>query len=123
MSIAAICLALVLYHEARGEPLEGQLAVAEVVMNRAAAKQQPVCAVVAEAHQFATSRPDILPPQEPVAWQRARLIAQAVIDDPEGTLPRTGADHFHTVEVAPDWNKNMQPVAQIGAHLFFKDNT
>jgi len=123
VSLAAICLALVLYHEARGEPLEGQLAVAEVVMNRAATEQQPVCAVAAEARQFATSRPDILPPQEPVAWQRVRLIAEAVIEDPEGTLPQTGATHFHTVEVSPVWNEEMQPVALIGAHLFFKDKT
>lgn len=120
MIFPTLCLALAIYHEARNQPIEGQLAVAEVVLNRVESPAYPdtVCAVIAQPRQFAWVG-QAGPVREPEAWNAARLIAQAVLADPEGTLPGTGATHFHEISARPSWAARLLPVGQIGDHAFY----
>ena len=125
------CLAQNIYFEARGEPLEGQYAVAEVTMNRVASPHYPdsVCEVVHQRHWSARSRRyvgafswtelDSLPRPQGPAWQRTRSIAEAVYDG-RHTPTVAGALFYHADYVQPDWASNMKPVAEIGGHIFYE---
>jgi N-acetylmuramoyl-L-alanine amidase len=120
MIFPTLCLALTIYHEARNQPIEGQIMVAEVVINRVhdAAYPDSICAVVAQPHQFAwVGR--VGPIAEPDAWAHARTMAAAVLEDPEGTLPGTGATHFHEISARPSWAARLTRVRRVGDHVFY----
>jgi hypothetical protein len=123
------CLANAIYFEARGEPVRGQIAVAQVVMNRVFSGYYPgdVCGVVYQnAHrhlacQF-TFACDGIPDRitEPDAWARAKRISAATLD---GTvwLPEIGkATHYHAYWVHPWWVRTMRKLARIGVHTFYR---
>jgi hypothetical protein len=122
------CLTAAIYYEARSEPVEGQEAVAQVVLNRVRNPAFPnsVCGTVYEGSsretgcQFTfTCDGSITGRREPVAWERARRIAaQALagfVYEPVGT-----ATYYHTTAVHPWWDAKVVPVAHIGAHVFFQ---
>jgi spore germination cell wall hydrolase CwlJ-like protein len=114
------CLAENVYHEARGEPLAGQYAVAEVTMNRVRSREFPdsVCAVVYQPGAFSwTAGSD---PRAPSGyeWQRAQAIAGSVYDNSEAPLV-AGALYYHTTQVSPDWAPTRTHVTRIGRHLFY----
>lgn len=115
MTAAALCLAMVMYAEARGEGAEGMLRVAEVVVNRVAIDRYPddVCSVVKQPSQFAYMEGEGKP------WRTAVGIAQDVIAG-EDVLPDTGATHFHSGQ-APYWADSMQHVATYGGHRFYRE--
>ena len=112
------CLSVAVYHEARGEPRDGQLAVAQVVLNRARSGKFPksICGVVLQPAQFSSIRAN-WQPRESAMWRRAREIAgQAAEGD---RLEHLGnAMYFHATRVSPGWRK--QRVAQIGNHIFYR---
>ncbi len=123
------CLANAVYFEARGEPVRGQIAVAQVVMNRVFSGYYPndVCGVVYQnAHrhlacQF-TFACDGIPDRitEPEAWARAKRISAATLD---GTvwLPEIGkATHYHAYWVHPWWTRTMRKLSRIGVHTFYR---
>lgn len=126
------CLTQAVYHEARGESIEGQLAIAEVVLNRVAIPSFPdnVCDVVRQRSsrragcQFSfvcDGQPDQI--GEPAAWERAGKIARLALD---GQAPRQltlGATHFHTSKVHPRWARIFPQTTRIGIHLFYRDPT
>jgi spore germination cell wall hydrolase CwlJ-like protein len=116
--LATFCLAALIYAEARGEPLDGRLLVAETVYNRMdhGAYPDSVCAVVTEANQY--SLPQSVDEYE--AWRTSWLIAAAVTSDPEGTLPRTGATHFYSGKTKPHWAKVYPLVATSAGHKFYR---
>ena len=117
------CLALNVYHEARGEPLEGKFAVAAVTLNRVASPRFPetVCRVVWQRSQFSWTndgRPDA--PYEADAWYEALHVA-AVIYQLDGSGTAVGrATFFHTVDVNPHWAKSKRRVGQVGQHIFYE---
>ncbi len=120
------CLTEAIYHEARGEPLEGQIAVAEVVLNRRDSGVFPasVCAVVRQgAHSgscqfsFACDRPGRIGERE--AFVLAGKIARAMLDGAPRRLTR-GATHFHVRRARPDWARRFERTAEIGAHVFYR---
>ncbi|CUX81135.1 MAG: Cell wall hydrolyses involved in spore germination [Roseibaca calidilacus] len=124
------CLATAIYHEARGETLKGQFAVAEVILNRVASRRFPadICGVVFQGvregryggcqFSFACdSKPDEM--RNGSASDLARRIAQVMSDGAHRGLTG-GALYFHTTAVAPSWSKRMTQTTQIGAHLFFR---
>ena len=116
---ALMCLALNIYHEGRGEPLEGQIAIAMVTMNRASWDTASVCEVVYEAKQFSwTHRLDDFTPQEPAAWAVAMRLAQKVIEGHHDDIT-DGATHFHTRSVRPVWRHSLKKVKTIGGHVFY----
>jgi len=116
------CMATAIYHEARGESLRGQFAVAEVVMNRTESPAYPktVCGVVKQGCQFSfmcDGRSDAA--SDRAAWIDAGKIARLMLDGAPRTLTR-GATHFHTVHVRPGWSRRFAQTAAIGAHLFYR---
>jgi spore germination cell wall hydrolase CwlJ-like protein len=118
-----------LYGEARGQPLEGIIAVANVIVNRArrGVYGETPAAVCLRPWQFScwNARDPNRAIIERVApgdfvFDVCRLIASLVI---RGLLhdPTGGATHYHTKGVAPDWSRGKTPSAVIGDHLFFTD--
>jgi spore germination cell wall hydrolase CwlJ-like protein len=125
------CLARNVYFEARGEPVAGQFAVAEVTMNRKASRFFPrtVCDVVYQKSwdsvrkryvgAFSWTEFKTLPEPEGEEWDRARKIAEAVYYQKYAPQLQ-GALHYHAVYIKPDWAKDKKPVARIGRHVFYK---
>ena len=116
------CLASAVYFEAKGEPLEGQLAVAEVVLNRAASGKYPksVCGVVTQRSQFSFVRGGRIPvaPKASAAWRKAVAIARIAADDLSESRS-ADALSFHARRVSPRW-RGMERVATIGNHIFYR---
>lgn len=120
------CLANTLYHEARGEGIAGQVAVAEVVLNRVDDPRFPrsVCGVVNQGNsrgcQFSWTcdgRSDRI--RDRAAWDRAARIARAMLDGAPRNLT-DGATFFHTRAVRPSWSRRFERTVRIGAHTFYK---
>lgn len=116
---ALFCLALNIYHEARGEPKSGQIAVAMVTMNRAEWTPSNICQVVYERGQFSwTHTKRNKTPQEPQAWKKAQAIARGVIDGNHHDIT-LGATHFHARRVQPGWSQTLEKTVRIGDHIFY----
>jgi len=118
---AAACLSLALYHEARGEPLLGQLMVARVIVNRMESRRWPssICNVITQDRQFSFYRKGNAPkPRDEVAWGKAQKLAVEIINDPD-ILPFSTANHYHTPNVFPVWRKGLHMIARIGNHIFW----
>lgn len=120
------CLTEALYFEARGESLDGQVAVAEVILNRVASPLYPrtVCAVVNQRGgggcQFSyTCDGRTTKMREKGAADLAGRIARAMLDGAPRLLTE-GATHFHSRGVRPGWSKRFSHTATIGAHSFYR---
>lgn len=120
------CLAQVLYHEARGESLQGQLAVAEVVLNRVDDPAFPntVCGVVHQGNgrgcQFSWTcdgRSDRIGQDE--VYDQVAKIARVMLDGAPRSLTE-GATYFHTPAVRPDWSRRFTKTARVGNHIFYR---
>jgi spore germination cell wall hydrolase CwlJ-like protein len=130
------CLAQAIYHEARGESREGQLAVANVIINRAFSKKYPstICGVVFQnadkgrykcQFTFACDgRSDA--GNERAAWNRSVKMAEtAFYDFQTGDRPGVVPDsalYYHTTAVSPSWGQKFRRVATIGSHIFYSSN-
>jgi spore germination cell wall hydrolase CwlJ-like protein len=122
------CLAEALYFEARGETVEGQVAVAEVILNRVDNRAFPntVCGVIRQGTgkryrcQF-TYNCDGIPEviAEPRAFQRVGKVARLMLDGAERALTN-GATHYHTMAVNPRWSRVYNRTATIGYHHFYR---
>ncbi len=117
------CLATAVYFESMGEPLEGQLAVARVVINRAASGRYPTdwCGVVKQKAQFSFVRGGQFPRIDPAcaAWRKAQSIARIAVANASASLP-TDVLWYHADYVAPGWGKRLTRVEKIGAHIFYR---
>lgn len=116
------CLAASVYFESKSEPLEGQLAVAEVVLNRAKSGGRfppSVCSVVFQKGQFSFVRGNGFPPinRNGTFWKTAVAIAQIAMNDLWDSRA-SKALYFHAARVRPGWNKVR--VAQLGNHVFYR---
>jgi spore germination cell wall hydrolase CwlJ-like protein len=123
------CLAEAIYFEARGEAVRGQIAVAQVVMNRAFSGFYPntVCGVVYQnkhrhfACQFTfacDNNPDVI--REPDMWERAKKIAKAMLDG-QIWLPEVDkSTHYHAYYVRPSWVNEMKRMYKFGVHTFYR---
>ena len=121
---AIICLALNVYHEARSDDILGQLAVAQVTMNRVASDRYPdtICGVVWDSKQFSWTHDDKSDkPKEKKAWETAQEIARVAYQSTV-KIPELGPDvlHYHADYAMPYWAKDQQPVAKIGSHYFYE---
>lgn len=117
----AECLAASVYFESKSEPLEGQLAVAEVVLNRASSGRFPssICGVVFQPSQFSFVRGRSFPPinKSSLHWKRAVAIAQIAMEDSWDSTA-SNALYFHARRVSPNWRKTR--VATLGNHVFYR---
>lgn len=131
LSAALMCLALNVYHESRGEPLAGQIAVASVTMNRAEGQKGKVCEVVMQPKQFSWTNRLVVRqphgwrvkrqamPQDDEAWQRSLAVASVALS---GKMPdvTNGATFYHTRKVAPLWRRALVKTVAIGGHIFYR---
>lgn len=133
---ALVCLALNVYHEARDQPFIGQVAVAQVVMNRVDDWRYPdtVCEVVKQGQTYSW-KPDFPvrnrcqfswycdgksdKPRDTYAYQMAQNIAHGVY---YGNLDDfvEGATHYHATYVQPEWAETKTKTVQIDDHIFYR---
>jgi len=133
---ALVCLALNVYHEARDQPFIGQVAVAQVVMNRVRDERYPddVCGVVKQGQTYSwdtdfpvrnrcqfswycDGKSDKTPDVE--AHNRSMLVAHGVMNGHLDDFVE-GATHYHASYVRPDWAETKTKVVQIGEHIFYR---
>jgi hypothetical protein len=122
------CLSQAIYYEARGESQRGQVAVAEVVMNRVRSPAYPnsICGVVYQGSHRSTGCQFTFTCDGSLnhrprgrAWDRAQRVATAVMLG--YTRPITqGATHYHTHAVNPVWNSGLVETTNVGDHVFYR---
>lgn len=129
------CLAKNIYFEARGDTLAGRYAVADVVLNRVKDRRYPetICDVVRQGQKdsngnmkknrcqfswYCDGKKDNTPNAE--MWRQSQAIAYQIVI--LGTMRgiTEGATHYHATYVNPSWNRGMDDIGRIGAHLFFR---
>jgi spore germination cell wall hydrolase CwlJ-like protein len=119
-----ICLSLNIYYEARGEPITGRYAVAQVTLNRAEDPRfgDNICDVVYAPYQFSWTsnhRRGTIPRGD--SWQEARHIALDVLENGKRVKGMEEALYFHANYVSPNW-RNVERLTRIGAHVFYAQN-
>ena len=127
---AVLCMAINIYHEARGEFIPGQYGVAQVTMNRAKTPDR-VCETVLEKDQFSWTKKLVGKkhgraflksagvPKDEHAWWLANRIAAYTINHrpPDITF---GATHYHAKYVAPKWSSKLDRTKTMGRHIFYR---
>ncbi|HYD24593.1 MAG TPA: cell wall hydrolase [Croceibacterium sp.] len=117
------CLAEAIYFEARGEPIAGQLAVAEVVINRSQSGRYPAdyCSVVTQPAQFSFVRRGVIPQPDIAsrAWTRAKALAQ-IAHQQLWETEAGDALFFHATYVSPSWANHKTALARIDTHIFYR---
>lgn len=119
------CLAQAIYFESRGEPLDGQVAVAEVVLNRRDSRDFPstVCGVTHQGCQFSyvcDGYSDTM--KGGAARDRSEKLASLMLAGRPRSLT-DGALYFHTRSVRPDWSRRFARTTTIGHHMFYRPAT
>jgi spore germination cell wall hydrolase CwlJ-like protein len=130
------CMATAIYFEARGEPMVGQVAVAQVIMSRVYDERYPdtICDVVKQGYYYSwdktipirdkcqfsfwcDGKPENIKDEDAYFW--ATEVAQAVM---VGTLYDTtqGATHYHAYYVQPSWSKKFTRTVRINDHIFYR---
>lgn len=114
------CLAENIYHEARGEPIIGQLAVAKVTLNRVKHPRYPdtICRVVKQYKQFSwTLDPILVSKDKDEDWVTSLELAKTILNDGVIFLKGFKATHYHAKSVNPNWG--FEIYAMIGNHIFY----
>ena len=133
------CLAMAIYHEARGEPVAGQEAVGRVILNRVDSSYHPnsVCGVVYKnAHmrnacQFSFACDGISDrPKEKGAWAKSKKLASKLLkcDKACRTAERRkggvkSSTHYHATYVSPSWSRKLRKTGKVGNHVFYYTST
>lgn len=129
------CLALNIYHEARGEPLDGRIAVATVTMNRVISDKFPndLCRVVFQRRlnrehgfyvgQFSWTQDHLSDtPTEDAAWADALNLARNVYENNLSNHDVKDALFYHATYISsPGWARRMHKITTIGQHVFYRN--
>ena len=136
LETAFLCLALNTYHEAKNQSMVGQIAVAEVVMNRVADGRYPntVCEVVKQGPKykgsdipvrhkcqfswFCDGKSDL--PKNEKAWKKAQDYAYLVLYNRIAIDITEGATHYHATYVKPSWARTKKWTTRIEKHIFYR---
>ena len=126
---ALLCMTLNIYFEARSEPIQGQIAVAEVTLNRVKSPDYPddICGVVLQENndgcQFSwwcDGKSD--KPKEYNSFQTAKSVAELMIKDGEHiSVIGKEATHYHTEDIKPYWASEYYHIGQVGKHIFYSE--
>lgn len=116
MILAALCLASNIYFEARGEPIDGQILVGEVTLNRGG----DICETVFEDGEFSWTSEEGLYIDDTEAFVDAFIVASDLIAN--GCVLCSEATYYHTKAVKPYWAKHMKKLGSYGNHTFYKEN-
>ena len=119
------CMTAAIYFEARSEPLDGQAAVGQVIMNRVASRHYPgsVCEVVFQNNgrfcqfTFACDGSMRRGVRDRDSWDRARAVAERILEGERNPALQT-ATHYHTTAIYPRWAPSHPEIMTIGAHVF-----
>jgi hypothetical protein len=114
------CVAAGVFYESKGEPLEGQLAVAHVIINRANSGRfaSSECGVLTQRGQFSFVHGGVVPtPPSNGEWRTAVAIAR-IARDGDWASPVPGAMFFHAARLSPGWNRPR--LARVGNHVFYR---
>ena len=144
------CLAQNIYFEAKSEPLAGQYAVADVVLNRVNDTRYPntICEVVQEGpikESWKTKQDTTLSDDERIyyprknrcqfswycdgkadnvrdsdAWRIAQEVAFRIVEENRMRGITEGATHYHADYVSPKWASKIQLVGSISTHIFYR---
>ncbi len=114
------CLADNIYHEARGEPVEGQIAVAQVTLNRARLQSKSICAIVYQPGQFSwVGKAKEVARNSPI-WVDAKLIALGVLRGHYFITELAKATFYHATYIRPPyWARTKEVIIEIGRHRFY----
>ena len=123
------CLSEALYFEARGEQIEGQIAVADVIINRKNSNRFPstICGVVSEgshkknACQFSYNcdgKLELI--YDKKTYARIAKLSSMILNGAFSDVTN-GATFFHASEVSPSWSKKFQKTRKIGRHIFYRN--
>ena len=123
------CLALNVYYEARSEPMDGQYAVAHVVLNRVADATFPddACKVVKQGYHKGRHRCQFSwycdgksdNPKDKMSWIVAQVVAYNTLYGHHRDNTH-GATHYHATYVNPWWRKHYDKTVAHGSHIFYK---
>jgi len=120
------CLAKNIYHEARGEPLLGQYAVAQVTVNRMKHARYPdtICNVVMQPAQFSWTSKSNNKWNTPSgnSWESAIFVAKSVLLSGVRVRGMDEVLFFHATYVSPNWASSEYKVARIGLHVFYSND-
>jgi spore germination cell wall hydrolase CwlJ-like protein len=109
-----------IYHEARGDTMQGMEAVALVTLNRAKAQGKSICEIVYQHKQFSWTmmskikRKPLLDNYNTVHRVASKAMADTIIDF------TGGATHYHTKKVKPYWAKTLDKIGSVGSHIFYR---
>lgn len=123
--LEVLCLTVAIYYEARGEPIEGQAAVAQVILNRVQHPDFPddACAVVFEPDQFSFvgDPSDLIPPmvENEQARRATQKAAKAALEVVEGYHTHITSTHYHADYVEPYWADVYTLDFRVGNHIFY----
>lgn len=121
LNVEENCLATAIFYESRSESLEGQLAVARVIINRSRSSRfaDSLCSVVLQPKQFSFVRRGVLPKAnvKRPAWKTAIAIARIAMDNAWESRAE-GALYFHARRVSPSWGRTR--IATIDNHIFYR---
>ena len=137
LETAFICLALNTYHEAKNQSLVGQVATAQVVMNRVADSRYPnsVCEVVKQGPKYKGSDVPVRhkcqfswfcdgksdePKRDSKEWRMAQEYARIVLSGRIVLDVTEGATHYHATYVKPSWAKTKTSTTRIESHIFYR---
>jgi len=125
---ALMCLALNIYFEARSEPIQGQIAIAEVTLNRVASSKYPndVCSVVLQENKdgcqfswWCDGKSDH--PREHNSLRTSKALAELMLKEGRYiTVIGDDATHYHNNDVYPYWADDLDRIRRIGKHIFYK---
>ena len=121
--VERFCLTQALYYEARGEGVQGQLAVADVILQRQRSKYHPdtICDVVYEPYQFSfVADGSTLREIDVEAWYKADELSGRILRGEVPTALTGRALFYHAKSVRPDWADAMLKTAEIGNHIFYR---
>ena len=137
LETAFLCLALNTYHEAKNQSMVGQIAVAEVVMNRVADSRYPntICEVVKQGPKYKGSDVPVRhkcqfswycdgkndePRKDSKEWFKAKEYARIVLSGRIVLDVTEGASHYHATYVKPSWAKTKTRTTRIESHIFYR---
>ena len=137
LETALVCLALNTYHEAKNQSMIGQVATAQVVMNRVADSRYPntVCEVVKQGPKYKGSDVPVRhkcqfswfcdgksdePKRDSKEWFKAQDYARIVLSGRIALDVTEGATHYHATYVRPAWAKTKTRTTRIESHIFYR---
>jgi len=137
LETALVCLALNTYHEAKNQSMIGQVATAQVVMNRVADSRYPnsVCEVVKQGPKYKGSDVPVRhkcqfswfcdgksdePRRDSKEWRMAQEYARIVLSGRIVLDVTEGATHYHATYVKPAWAKTKTRTTRIESHIFYR---